>query len=366
MIEILGCQGKYINLYAPETPMRRRSYMITSGLYGWKTLQFQIKERELAISTQDEAIVKVLACGICGTDLHFVRHMKNPKGLGHEIAAEVIETGSAIHHCKPGDTVIVEDCTSCGVCYNCKNGDTHLCRNMTTIEGSPGIATYMKVSGRALVPYQNLTPIQACMTEPSTVALNVVLGAQIPLGADVAVIGCGPLGLLSALLAKHLGAGKVAMVGRSNSSAGIARLSMAERIGADMVVDSSNVNPVQAILSQFPDGIERIIVSTPPTSIPEAIAMASYGATITFFGIDISQRQDVPIDINDLIFRKISLQPYLGEPAVRFPSSLDLIKRKIIPTDLLVTHTTSIEEAPKLFAQIVHGAIPIVKGVCIP
>ena len=339
--------------------------MKTMGLYGWKSMQFQFQERELSISAPDEAIVKILACGICGTDLHFVRHAEKPTALGHEIAAEVQVTGAAVTHCQPGDTVIVEDCTWCGVCDNCKNGDTHLCRNMATIQGNPGMATYMKVSGRALVPYRHLTPTQACLTEPLTVALNVVLDAHISTGANVAVIGCGPLGLMTALLAKHLGAGTVIMVGHGTSIAGQARLEIAERIGVDMVVNSSKENPVQSILSRFPGGIERIIVSAPPESIPEAIAIASYGAKITFFGINLGQRHDIPVDMNDLIFRKITLQPYLGEPAVRFPRSLDLIKRKIIPTDLLVTHTTSLEEAPKFFRQLVHGTLPIVKGVVV-
>ena len=93
-------------------------------------------------------MVKVMACGVCGTDINFVRDWSgDPMALGHEIAAEVMEAGSSVKDLQPGDRVIVEDCTMCGICDACKSGHPELCRNMYSVEGQPGMGQYMSVRG---------------------------------------------------------------------------------------------------------------------------------------------------------------------------------------------------------------------------
>jgi L-iditol 2-dehydrogenase len=340
--------------------------MKSVGLFGSKKLQFVYREQNLELDAPDQAIVKVLACGVCGTDLHLAKHMEEPTPLGHEIAAEVVEVGPMVKHCMVGDLVIVEDCTMCGVCEQCKRGNPYLCTNMITIEGQPGMSTHMKVSGRSLVPFHDLDPIVASLTEPLTVCLNTVTNAKIPIGASVAIIGCGPLGLMSALVARHLGAGEIIMTGRSTTERGKARLDAASHIDVDMVIDVAKEDPLESIASIYPKGVDRVIVTAPPQSIPQAVRMAAYGATVSFFGIDLGGAQKIELDINDLVFRKITLQPFLGEPALHFPDSIRLLKKGLVPADLLITHTTTLEDAPKLFSKLVDGTSPIIKAVILP
>ena len=119
----------------------------TNGLirqYLQKSFDFKIEEKDPKKPGVDEVLVKVHACGLCGTDMHFARDWTEDYApLGHEISAEVMEVGEGNIPYKTGDKVIVEDVALCGICENCKSGKTHMCRNMYDMEGQPGMAEMM-------------------------------------------------------------------------------------------------------------------------------------------------------------------------------------------------------------------------------
>ena len=118
--------------------------MQSRGLFGKKYLDIQERERDIPAAGANHVLVKIHACGVCGTDINFVRDWADqPMPLGHEISAEVIEVGTNVTHVQPGDRVIVEDCTMCGVCADCKSGQPQFCRNMFDLEGQPGMGQYM-------------------------------------------------------------------------------------------------------------------------------------------------------------------------------------------------------------------------------
>ncbi len=182
--------------------------MISKGLYGKKYLDIQVREHEIAAPGDDHVIVKVHACGVCGTDLNFVKDWPDDyMALGHEIAAEVLEVGKNVTTVAPGDRVIVEDVSMCGICDDCKSGHPEFCRNLFSIEGQPGMGQYMSVRYNSCVKFEGLDYVSACLTEPLAVSLTSVINADIPLGGSVLVLGPGPLGLMSARLAKLRGRG---------------------------------------------------------------------------------------------------------------------------------------------------------------
>lgn len=188
--------------------------MQSRGLFGKKYLDIQQRVRDIPPPDEDHVIVRVRACGVCGTDINFVRDWPEDfQPLGHEIAGEVVETGKNVTTVKAGDSVIVEDCTLCGVCEECKSGQPQLCRNLYNLEGQPGLGEYLSVRFQSLDRYEGLDPVAACLTEPLAVALTAVLNAQIPLGGSVAVLGPGPLGLMAARVARLQGAGRVIITG---------------------------------------------------------------------------------------------------------------------------------------------------------
>jgi L-iditol 2-dehydrogenase len=342
--------------------------MKSRGLFGKKLLELQEREREIGVPAEEQVLVKVHACGVCGTDVNFVRDWKDdPMPLGHEISAEVVEVGKNVKSVAPGDRVIVEDCTMCGICDNCKTGHPELCRNMYSIDGQPGMGQYLLVRYNSLVKFEGLDDVAASLTEPLAVSLTAVLNAQIPMGGSVVVLGNGPLGLMAARLARLRGAGFVAVTGLPRESAReSARFAAAEKLGCDMVVETGKDSLEDMVKSRFPTGVDRVIVSSPPESMADAFKVIRFGGIITFFGLHFGGRNTISLDVNNMIFRKISLIPTFAEPAINFPVSHRLLRDGLVDARILVTHTFGFSEAKKTLAGIVDGSAPVIKAVMLP
>jgi len=342
--------------------------MKSKGLYGKKYLDVQERESEVGPPDEDHVIVKVHACGVCGTDVNFLRDWDDePMPLGHEIAGEVIEVGKNVTSVKPGDRVIVEDCTMCGICENCKASHPEFCRNMYDMEGQPGMGQYMSVRFNSLDKFEGLDYVPACLTEPLAVCLTAVLGSEIPIGGSVVVLGPGPLGLMCARLAKLHGAGFVAITGLpAYNPREKARLALAEKFGCDMTIEVGKQDVEDEIKSKFPNGVDRVIVSAPPESIYDALKIIRFGGIINFFGLHFGGKSVINVDVNELVFNKITLKPTFAEPAINFPVSNRLLREGLIDAKALITHTFGFEEARGTMEAIIDGSQPIIKAVMLP
>jgi L-iditol 2-dehydrogenase len=333
---------------------------------------FQIDIREVPVPAPaaGEVLVKVHACGVCGTDMHFARDWQDDfMPLGHEIAAEVVETGPGVAAYKPGDKVIVEDVGMCGVCVHCKNGEFHRCRNNYTLNGQPGMAEYMAVSEHLLDRFDGLDWAHASLVEPLAVALNTVLHAEIPLGGDVVVYGPGPIGLMCVRVAKLRGAARVALVGYCCRTPREAkRIEVGQEFGADFIVDASEGDPAEGVrsLPGWADGADRVIVTTPPRTLPSAVQMTKFGGLVSFIGIDLGGRSATEIDVNELIFNKVTLRPTFAEPAEKFPVSIRLLQEGMVDASRLVSHTFGFADLERIMRANDSGEQPIVKPVLMP
>ncbi len=342
--------------------------MKSRGLFGKKGLQIEERQQNIGAPGPNNVIVKVRACGVCGTDINFVRDWPDqPMALGHEIAGEVMEIGKDVTNVKPGDRVIVEDCSMCGACDDCKSGHPEFCRNMFNLENQPGMGEYLNVRYNMLDRFEGLDYKIASMTEPLAVALTSVLIADIPLGGSVVVLGNGPLGLMVARLAKVRGAGFVGITGLSSDMPmEKARFALAKEFGCDLSIETLKESVEDVIKKRFPKGVDRIIVSSPPQSMLDAFKIIRFGGVITFFGLHFGGKNKIEVDINDLIFRKISLRPSFAEPAINFPVSLRLLKDGLVDGAKLASHTFGFENAKAMLAGIVNGTQPAIKAVMLP
>jgi L-iditol 2-dehydrogenase len=342
--------------------------MRSKGLFGKKYLDIQPRVREIPPLGESDVLVKVHACGVCGTDVNFVRDWADdPMPLGHEVSAEVVEVGGKVTTVRPGEHVIVEDCTLCGVCEPCKSGQPQFCRSMYTMDGQPGMGEYMSLRFNSLVKYEGLDHVSASLTEPLAVSLTAVLNAQIPLGGSVAVLGPGPLGLMAARVAKLSGAGYVVITGLpADNPRERARLELAAKLGCDDFIEVGKQDLEAEVKRKFPQGVDRVIVSSPPQSMYDALRIIKFGGIITFFGLHFGGNSKIEVDVNDLIFRKISLVPTFAEPAINFPVANRLLRDGLVDAELLVTHTFGFNEACPIMQAIIDGSQPIIKAVMLP
>ena len=134
------------------------------SLWGKAPFQFELRDVPAPEPGPGEVVVKVSACGICGTDLHFLRHNPAWTPLGHEVVGTVASVGPDVTRWQGGEAVIVENHTACGVCEPCKNGRALYCQNLTSyMDDRAGFADYLRVRADMVQRYdaQALTPQQA-------------------------------------------------------------------------------------------------------------------------------------------------------------------------------------------------------------
>jgi threonine dehydrogenase-like Zn-dependent dehydrogenase len=112
--------------------------------------------------------------------------------------------------------------------------------------------------------------------------------------------------------------------------------------------------------------VDSVIVSSPPESLADAFKIIRFGGIITPFGLHFGGKNTVPLDVNDLIFRKITLRPTFAEPAINFPVSLRLLREGLVDAKAIVSHTFGMGEARAVMQAVVDGSKPIIKAVMLP
>lgn len=188
----------------------------------------------------NELLVKIAACGICGSDLHIYLWElgaeriagRLPFVLGHEPAGEVVETGPGVSGFRPGDRVALDPFGHCGRCGPCRAGRFHLCAAPTTLSGAFAEFTVAPVANAHLVP-STMDFEQAALLEPFGTGLHAVEQSCLRAGDSAVIEGPGPIGLSIALAARALGVTSIVMTGLA---ADAERLAMANRMGFRTVV----------------------------------------------------------------------------------------------------------------------------------
>ncbi len=200
----------------------------------------------------NDVLVRVKAAAICGTDIHIygwndwaAQRIKPPMTFGHEICGEVVETGERVTHLQKGDLIACETHIPCGHCYQCDTGNQHACENMKIlgvhVEGCfSEFASIPAVCAWKLAP--GTDPELGALLEPMGVGIHGLLVDPLEVGS-VAVVGCGPIGIMTAQAAKALGAAPLFVL-----DVNAERLAMAERIIPGAIgVNPAKVNAVATV-----------------------------------------------------------------------------------------------------------------------
>ena len=240
--------------------------------------------------SDDEVLIKVKVCGICGSDtsIYTGKYAKDklPLITGHEFWGEIAEVGKNAKGLKVGDRVAVDICITCGTCYFCRHGDGILCETFTQlgIHTDGGFAEYVKA------PWKNcyhlpddMDDYTAAFVEPLTAVVHASQRMNAPIASSVAVIGCG-LGLLHAQVAKARGCAPVIVIG---TDADENRFKIAKEMGADYVINASQTDPVEEVMKITGGiGVDNVIEAVGnPRTYEQAFKMLRRGGKLEAFGI---------------------------------------------------------------------------------
>ena len=315
-----------------------------------------LRIEELSIPTpgEKEVLIRVRACGICGTDMHIFDGDEGaaptPRGtvLGHEFSGEVIEVGEGVVTVAPGDRVCVDPNKLCNECDYCREGIGHFCEHMigigTTVNG--GFAEYCCVPESQVYKFApTLSYEAAAMTEPVACCLHGMDMCDVAQGDTVAVIGGGMIGLLMLQLAKIKGASKLIMIEPIAS-----KREQAKTLGADLVIDPFTED-VQTVLRE--QGIARINTVIEcvgkPSTVEQAIAIAGKKSTVMMFGLtkpnDTVSIKPFEIFKKEIVLKASFINPYTQKRA------LSLIESGRIDVSSMVRERASIDELPTILAD---------------
>ncbi|MBT9150853.1 MAG: Sorbitol dehydrogenase [candidate division WS2 bacterium] len=326
--------------------------------------QFEIREVEIPRPGDDEILVKVKACGVCGTELHISRYLaRDWMPFGHEVVGEVVELGRSVRTSKKGDKVVIENATFCGICEVCKNGKVEFCENPHTLNGKGGFAEYICVHKNSLYPFEGLSFKEAVLAEPLTVALDLTGVSDISLNSDVAIFGPGSIGLMAVKLARLRGARKVYLTGLSEDKA---RLRMGKELGADKTIEVNKIDLVKFMKKEFPKGMDRVLVTSPPKTLLDAIQIAGYGGIVSFIGIELGEGSKITFDVNEFHFKKLQMRASYAVPNLMFPKALDLLKRKVIDAQKLITHSFDLEHIEEAIKTVIQKREEVIKVAVLP
>ena len=199
----------------------------------------------------NDVLVAVQAASICGTDLHIYswdpvmrRRIHPPLIFGHEFCGVVEKVGSEVEAIKPGQFVSAEMHVACGHCLQCRLGQQHICQNLQIIgiDRNGCFAQFVKIPATNILPLDPALPRDyAAVLDPLGNAVHTVLAGEIA-GQIVAVVGCGPIGLMAIQVAKACGA--TAVYGIEIKPA---RIKLAKRVGADAVFNPKTTDVVAAV-----------------------------------------------------------------------------------------------------------------------
>ena len=313
-----------------------------------------------------EAIVRVLAVGLCGTDYRIwtgERPVQYPRVMGHEFIGHVLAVGSGVDNVRVGQKVAVEPNYSCGACPLCREGNRNLClaRTAVGIDVDGGLAEQARLPARVCWPAPpELSDEQLLLAEPLAVVTRAVGRGDARPGETAAVLGVGTLGLLAVQVLKARGC-RVLSVGRTE-----ARLDVARALGAEAVVAASaaarGATPADAARAlSGRDGVDLVVETAgTPEAVNQAVALTRSGGRIVLTGLPHAPSS---VEFFWVVRRELTILGSMIYQA-EFPEAIRLLADGRVRAERLLTHRFPLAAALDAFQA--HRAPDSIKVAVIP
>ena len=321
--------------------------------YWYNNRDIRIEEVPTPRPGPGELLVKVISCGICGSDIvEWYRLPRAPLVQGHEVGAQVVAAGDSVTKFKPGDRVFVAPKVPCMECSYCKDGHYPQCSEVK-VRLPGGFAEYILVpetlvdKGAYLLP-EAMTYDQSTFIEPLACVVRAQRLAGVRENRTVFVAGCGMSGLLHVKLAKSRKCRVIATDINRN------RLAFAKRVGADITIDAAE--DVSRRLADENIGKPGVIIlcTSALSAVQHAWQCVDKGGAIVFFAVP-GPDKDVTVPINDFWTKEIRILTsyYCGPPDIE--EAIKLIESGEIEVEDMITHRFGLEDIAKGFALVLEG-----------
>jgi len=301
--------------------------------------QFKYKDVPEPEIESDDVLVRIDACGLCGTDLHIHEGEFAPSFPlipGHEFTGEIVALGAEVKDLQEKQRVVGNSNESCGKCFYCMRGDFLLCLNLRAygVTQDGGFAQYLRIKADRIFPISNLSYREAVMVEPTSCAIHGMEVLAMKPGSDVLLFGAGPTGQVLAQLLKLNGAGRLVVAAPAGP-----KLDLIERLAADevVVIDRKNPDQHRARLRELsPTGFDYIIEATGSASVCEdALQFARRGATLLVYGV-YPDKDTVRFNPFDVFRREITIKGSFAQIDA-FPRALAYLESGKIKVKEIVT-----------------------------
>jgi L-iditol 2-dehydrogenase len=305
----------------------------------------------------DDVLVRVRACGICGSDVHGMDGSTGrrvpPIIMGHEAAGVIAEVGKQVQGWKQGDRVTFDSTIFCGACWFCQRGLINLCDHRRVLGVScedyrqhGAFAEYVALPQRILHRLPDSVSFeQAAMVEPVSVAVHAVERTPVSLGDTAVVMGAGMIGLLVVQALRVAGCGKIIAVDLEPQ-----KLELALALGADVALKADECDVAAEVRSQTQGrgaDVALEVIGLSPT-INSAVASLRKGGTLTLVG---NFRPTVEIPLQAVVTRQLTLAGSCANCG-EYPACLDMLGRRAIKTEALVSATPPLAEGAAWFQRL--------------
>ena len=306
----------------------------------------RIEEMQIPEINDEELLVKVQVCGICGSDvMQWYRIKKAPRVLGHEIAGDIVKVGKKVNKFRVGDRIFVSHHVPCNTCSYCQDDKHTLCHTLHSTNFFPGgFAEYLKVpkinveSGVFILP-KEISYEEGAFIEPLACVVRGMKIAEIKQGICVLVIGSGIAGLLNIKYAKAIGASKI-----FSTDIDEYRLREAKKMGADVVINAKE-NIVEQVKKNNSGKLAELVIlcTGAPSAARQALGSVETGGTILFFA-PTEPGVEIPFPLFDLWNKQVKMvSTYAGAPN-DIDEAIKLIKSKKVKVTDMITHRFALKD----------------------
>jgi len=306
----------------------------------------------------NDVMIRIRKTAICGTDIHIWKWdewaqqtIPVPMQVGHEYVGEIVEIGQEVRGFKIGDRVSGEGHITCGFCRNCRAGRRHLCRNTTGVgvnrEGA--FAEYLVIPAfNAFRIPDDISDEMAAIFDPFGNATHTALSFNL-VGEDVLITGAGPIGIMAAAIARHVGARNVVITDVNDY-----RLDLALKMGATRAINVTKTS-LRAVMSElhmtegFDVGME---MSGVPSAFVSMLEHMNHGGKVALLGIPPS---NTAIDWNQVIFKGLEIKGIYGREMFETWYKMVAMLQSGLDLTPIITHRYSVDQFETGFAAMLSG-----------